>query len=215
MTDFVKGDIVTLRGAEDENEGRWFITGEMRNFAILGDAYPARCLADGTRGALCPNEIDRTECTPRDIMQLQAMHIRQVGGFLVDASSELARRAVRHDASKWTSNEWDDLVKVAPEYNKTVYGTEEYNSCREKLKPGIAHHEKANSHHLGHYPNGIAGMDLFDVIEMICDCKAAASRGVNSDIREYFQRAGKQHGWSEDLTQVILNTIDRYYGKYN
>jgi hypothetical protein len=44
------------------------------------------------------------------------------------------------------------------------------------MKPAIQHHYKANSHHPEFYDNGVEGMSLFDVLEMLLDWKAATER---------------------------------------
>ena len=45
-----------------------------------------------------------------------------------------------------------------------------------RTKDGIEHHYAVNSHHPEHYEAGIAGMSLFDLIEMLVDWKAASER---------------------------------------
>jgi len=44
------------------------------------------------------------------------------------------------------------------------------------MKPAIEHHYKNNRHHPEHFNNGIDEMNLVDLIELLCDWKAASER---------------------------------------
>lgn len=102
-------------------------------------------------------------------------------------------------------------MSVQPQYNQATYGSAEWLSLRDKIKPAIEHHEAKNSHHLGHYKNGIKDMCLLDVLELIADWSAASLRDSSSNLEENLREAAKRNNWSDDLTQVILNTVKRGY----
>jgi hypothetical protein len=72
----------------------------------------------------------------------------------------------------------------------------------------LAHHYAANSHHPEHYKEGIAGMDLFDLVEMFCDWKASAERNPADGVKlEYNVR---QFDISPQLAAILANTLARW-----
>ena len=97
-------------------------------------------------------------------------HIRQVARRLDKVCTELRDRGYWHDMSKLGSEEKPIFDEVTPKLKDLVYGTPEYRASLKELGPALTHHYANNSHHPEHYPNGIAGMDLLDLIEMYCDC---------------------------------------------
>ena len=58
-----------------------------------------------------------------------------------------------------------------------------------------------------HYAEGLEGMDLVDVIEMVCDWRAAAkARGVEVDL----EHAVKRFHLAPQLESIIRNTLERW-----
>ena len=77
------------------------------------------------------------------------------------------------------------------------------------MAEAIAHHHAANTHHPEHYGNaGIAGMDLFDLVEMVCDWMAAAERHPADGVRLDLNAA--QFGITPQLEAIIANTLARW-----
>lgn len=57
-------------------------------------------------------------------------------------------------------------------------------------------------------PNsGILGMSLLDLIEMLCDWKAATLRHDDGDIRKSIEINQKRFGYSDELKTIFLNTL--------
>lgn len=110
-------------------------------------------------------------------------HIKRVSDLLGSFAIELIRRGEVHDASKLSEEEAKPLAEmdalIAKEGN-VPFGSPEYERRRQLLGPMLDHHYANNSHHPEHYENGVAGMDLFDVVEMFADWKAASERGGGS-----------------------------------
>src|ERR1700677_2165736 len=95
-------------------------------------------------------------------------HIHQVRDRLDVFVAELLRRGTAHDASKFSDAEKPAFDLVMPLLRGITYGSPEYRALEERVRPALAHHYQHNSHHPEHYgERGIAGMDLFDVVEMI------------------------------------------------
>jgi hypothetical protein len=103
-------------------------------------------------------------------------HIALVRKFMQRPIVKLMHRAATHDASKLESPEKAAFDKLTPRLKGLKYGSEEYRASLREMKPAIDHHYQVNSHHPEHYPNGINGMSLLDLMEMLCDWGAAQQR---------------------------------------
>lgn len=106
-------------------------------------------------------------------------HIARVALLLGIFGGHLAARAEVHDNSKLEEPEKSAFDTVIPKLKDLAYGSEEYRAALRQMKPALEHHYAHNSHHPEHYKEGIAGMSLLDVVEMLCDWKAAAERMAN------------------------------------
>lgn len=134
------------------------------------------------------------------------LHIKRVAQLLSQAAAELLRRATVHDDSKLKSPEKEFFDEFTPLLAGSTYGSDEYKGFLQKLKVGLDHHYKNNSHHPEHYPNGINGMDLFDIIEMFFDWKAAGERHNDGNIYKSIEINKKRFEMSDQLAQIFENT---------
>ena len=96
---------------------------------------------------------------------------------------------------------------------KCTYGSEEYKSYLNGLKPALDRHYFNNRHHPEHFDNGIQGMNLIDILEMICDWKASSERHENGDIYKSIEINQKRFGYSDDLKSILKNTVDFLIGE--
>lgn len=152
-----------------------------------------------------PDEIntDRAECVTRK-------HMQRVSELLGEAACTLIRRAALHDQSKLSEVELRPLQEMQyliDAEGPAPYGSEEYKRRTAMLGPMLAHHYENNSHHPQHYQNGVDGMDLFDVMEMFFDWKAASERGEESSMN--LGVACKRFAVSPQLEAIFRNTADR------
>lgn len=138
------------------------------------------------------------------------LHIRRVNEFLIEACGQLMVRAVEHDSSKLSSPEKEGFDRLTPILKTLTYGSLEYELARNELKVTLDHHYANNSHHPEHYENGILGMDLFDLIEMFCDWKAAGERTKGGTIQKSIEINKDRFKMSDQLVQIFTNTADRY-----
>lgn len=134
-------------------------------------------------------------------------HIKKVNQFLIDASIELLKRAQNHDESKLYSPEKVLFDEMTPKLKNLVYGTDEYKASLEKLKPALNHHYRNNTHHPEHYDKGIDGMNLFDIIEMFCDWRAAGERNKDGSMEKSIEINKDRFKMSEQLVNIFKNTI--------
>jgi hypothetical protein len=134
-------------------------------------------------------------------------HIRHFQDFLFKIICELDRRYVLHDQSKLEEPEKSGFDQVTKKLHGITYGSEEYQQCLQEMKPFLDHHYANNSHHPEHTKDGIKGMSLVDIIEMLCDWKAATLRHHDGDIKRSIEINQKRFGYSDELKQIFLNTI--------
>ena len=135
-------------------------------------------------------------------------HIKRVSELLSNAAVELLKRASIHDASKLQSPEKELFDEFTPKLKNTTYGSDEYHEHLKGLKVALDHHYASNSHHPEHYENGVNGMDLFDLIEMFFDWKAATERHADGDIYKSIEINKKRFDLSDQLAGILKNTAD-------
>jgi hypothetical protein len=129
-------------------------------------------------------------------------HIRQVQEAIFLMVDKLAGRALVHDASKLEEPEKSAFDQATPKLKHVVYGSDEYRDCLREI------HYKFNDHHPEHYgEDGILGMSLMAIIEMLADWKAAGQRhdpptGLNKSIAYNSIR----FRMPQYLTQILYNT---------
>jgi hypothetical protein len=138
------------------------------------------------------------------------LHIRRVQQLLNGAARELMRRGEVHDDSALGAVEKPVLDERASSLRALVYGSEEYKASLAGLGPALAHHYARNTHHPEHYPDGIAGMDLFDVVEMLLDWKAASERAVHGDIIRSVDLGIERFSIEPQLASILRNTALRH-----
>lgn len=134
-------------------------------------------------------------------------HILVVQGYLLTAIQDLMYRLTQHDTSKLESPEREAYDVVTPRLRSTPYGSDEYRATLREMKPAIKHHYELNQHHPEHYEDGIRGMSLLDLVEMLCDWKAAAQRQPDSlSLSRSVEVNQERFGYSDELKQILLNT---------
>lgn len=134
------------------------------------------------------------------------LHIKRVAELLTEASSELIRRANVHDNSKLESPEKELFDEFTPKLKNCTYGSEDYKEYLKGLRVALEHHYEKNTHHPEHYENGINDFDLFDLVEMFFDWKAATERHADGDIFKSIEINKKRFGISEQLSGIMNNT---------
>lgn len=137
------------------------------------------------------------------------LHIKRVGELLTNAASELIRRANVHDNSKMESPEKELFDEYTPKLKNSTYGSDEYKGFLKELKVALDHHYANNTHHPEHYENGVNGMDLFDLIEMFFDWKAAGERHTDGNIYKSIEINQKRFNIEGQLVDILNNTAKK------
>jgi hypothetical protein len=142
-------------------------------------------------------------------------HIDRVRHFLQRAEHNLRQREERHDASKLVEPELSAFDIATPKLAHLEYGSEEYKQSLRDLGPALQHHFSENDHHPEHYTDGVRGMSLMALIEMLCDWRAASERAKQrtddptrvKDFESGLKFNKERFGISDDLFQIMLNTV--------
>ena len=138
-------------------------------------------------------------------------HISTVRKNIYKCIVELDSRLRDHDQSKLVSPEAEIFGEWTPELAKVEYGTPEYDALLDKVRPAIEHHYANNRHHPEHHKNGISDMTLIDLVEMLCDWKAATERNKNGNIRKSLEVNAKRYGIDDQLLSILENTVKEMF----
>ena len=134
-------------------------------------------------------------------------HIQTVQNLLNKVVVDLIDRGEKHDQSKLVDPEKIYFDEYTPRLKGMTYGSDEYKQCLTEMKPALDHHYIHNSHHPEYYSDGIRGMSLSDLIEMLCDWRAATLRHADGDIMKSIEINQKRFGYSDELKQILLNSV--------
>ncbi|MCK5346748.1 MAG: hypothetical protein KAR20_25240 [Candidatus Heimdallarchaeota archaeon] len=135
-------------------------------------------------------------------------HIETVRNYLQACISELLKRGSEHDQSKLQEPELSIFNEYTPKLRGLTYGSDEYKECMKGMGIAIAHHNKLNRHHPEHFNQGIRSMNLIDILEMLCDWKAATLRHGDGNIYKSLAINAERFRYSEELLDIFRNTID-------
>lgn len=147
-------------------------------------------------------------------------HNTEVRGTMLRIAHELIQRAHEHDASKLQSPEVEEYLEYEPVIEVLPYGSEEQEAARERSRIesiSTAHHYEVCRHHPQHFPNGIHDMNLVDLIEMLCDWKAAseftgwgpyAGTITPFGLKPSIEKNAERFGYGDELKRILLNTAE-------
>jgi hypothetical protein len=137
-------------------------------------------------------------------------HIDDVRHYIYMLIDAMDKRAFEHDRSKLDEPELPLFAEMTPKLAKLDYGSKEYNESLKVLKPALDHHHAKNRHHPEHFPDSISGMNLIDLLEMLCDWKAASERQHNGNLLKSIETAAERFELPEMLVSVFKNTVDLF-----
>lgn len=143
---------------------------------------------------------------PYDSTEDTLAHIRNVQAKLAECTLNLQRRAAIHDLSKLGPPEKEAYDEWTPKLKGSIYGSEEYRGFLAAMKPALDNHYRHNRHHPEHYPDGIRDMTIFDLLEMLCDWKAAGERHANGSMGRSFEVNVPRFGIPDDLAEILRAT---------
>lgn len=144
---------------------------------------------------------------PYDSREATIEHITDVRDNLDAIARRLLERGRTHDASKLEQPEKGYLDALESGKRALPYPSPEYDELKETtLKPFLEHHYAKNSHHPEHYARGVNGMDLVDVIEMLCDWKSASQRQEGGSMSNSLETCIRKYHITPQLADILWNT---------
>ena len=140
-------------------------------------------------------------------------HIERVRNLLNLCIQDLLRRGELHDQTKLEPPEVALFTEYTPKLAGCTYGSDEYKQYLAAIKPALDHHYARNPHHPEHHKNGVNDMNLLDLVEMLCDWKAASERHNDGNIRKSIEINANRFGVSPQLVRIFENTADILFGE--
>ncbi|MBC8550188.1 MAG: hypothetical protein H8D23_11135 [Candidatus Brocadiales bacterium] len=134
-------------------------------------------------------------------------HRSMVAALLMKVAKQLLQRAEDHDKSKLESPEVEIFDEFTPKLKGTTYDSPEYKQYLGEMGEALNHHYFNNRHHPEYHDHGIKDMNLIDLIEMICDWKAATTRHADGDISRSVELNQERFGYTNELKQIFINTV--------
>lgn len=133
-------------------------------------------------------------------------HALRVAELIVDVATEILRRGPVHDRSKLAPPEVDAFDRITPRLAASTYGTREYHDALDEIRPALEHHYETNRHHPEYHEDGVAGMTLVDVVEMLADWKAATERHDDGDLGRSLDVQTGRFGLDPQVAAILRNT---------
>jgi hypothetical protein len=127
-------------------------------------------------------------------------HIGKVQARLQETTSNLTVRAAHHDETKLLEPE-----KAGYDALQNKLAGRDYDAIAWDV--ALAHHYANNRHHPEHHKDGIAGMTLLDLMEMLADWKAASERHGQASVETSIKAMAKRFGISKQLAGILVNTV--------
>ena len=122
-------------------------------------------------------------------------------------SFSIRERMFTHDRSKLKTPEVEIFTEWTPQLRNVTYGSEEYHSMLRSIAPALTHHYAHNRHHPECFKDGVSGMNLIDLLEMIADWKASTLRHADGDILRSIEINRDRFKLSDQVTQILTNTV--------
>lgn len=133
-------------------------------------------------------------------------HINQVREFLQKMAYALIDRALAHDQSKLKHPEVQIFTEFTAKLAGLTYGSDEYKQCLKDMGPALTHHYARNRHHPEHFADGVNDMNLLDLVEMLCDWKAATLRHNDGNLNKSLEINAKRFSIDSQLARILHNT---------
>jgi hypothetical protein len=142
-------------------------------------------------------------------------HKKMITDLMSQVITELLYRAAVHDNAKMEEPELSLFDTYTPKLSKSTYGSEEYKTFLEGLKPALNHHYSRYRHHPEHFKNGCRDMNILDVLEMLVDWKAATLRHNDGNILKSLEINRNRFSLDEvSLYDILMNSLS-FFEKQN
>ena len=133
-------------------------------------------------------------------------HIENVRHFIKIFTDKLINRGIKHDKCKLESPEIEIFTEYTPKLAEAEYDSPEYKEFLKGMSKGLEHHYANCRHHPEHFEKGIDDMNLVDIVEMLCDWKAASMRQLNGNLLKSIETNAKRFNYDDQLKHIFINT---------
>ena len=133
-------------------------------------------------------------------------HIETVRNYMNYVIRLILYKQEHHDQTKLESPEVEIFEEYTPKLRDCTYGSDEYKGFLKEMKVALDHHYSRNRHHPEHFKNGLKQMNLIDLIEMLCDWKAASLRHGDGSLMKSIDINQERFGYSDELKEILKNT---------
>jgi hypothetical protein len=137
-------------------------------------------------------------------------HIAEVRERLLTVAVDLIRRADEHDVSKLAEPELGVFNEYTPKLKDSTYGSDEYKTFLTGMGEALKHHYAYNDHHPEHHEDGVHGMDLVQMIEMLADWKAATLRHADGNLSRSITHNAERFGYGDEIEGLLRATAVRF-----
>jgi len=143
-------------------------------------------------------------------------HQQTVAKYMLLIAKKIIDKAIAHDASKLEEPERSTYIEPVYSLNHedVEYGSDRYKELTNAMGEGWDHHVRVNDHHIEFFipfsvqtlNDPIRSMDLFALIEMLCDWIAASQRRGNNPSLP-IKNIREKYGLDEQLDAILRNTL--------
>lgn len=158
----------------------------------------------------------KQNCNPEELASCAEVtkHVKNVKKYLRIITKKLKDRGLKHDQSKTEDPEISIFAEYTPKLKKSTYGSDEYTNFLKEMKVALDHHYAQNRHHPEHFKSGIDDMNLVDLIEMLCDWKAATLKHNDGNILKSLEINSKRFNMSPQVYNILKNTVEQLFEEH-
>ncbi|WP_405325709.1 DUF5662 family protein [Fibrobacter sp.] len=192
-----------------------YIRNDAKTFTITNRAGEQAVLPENSISIYCFGvyedciNISNQPTTEDDVIDSTAAteeHRQQVARNIQHFCNKITFRAAAHDLSKLQQPEKAGFDRATLKLKDMTYGSPEYAKSLEELSETLEHHYAHNDHHPQFYKNGVAGMNLYALVEMYEDWKAAGKRNKDGNIVKSVELNKDKFCLDEQLYSILMNT---------
>ena len=126
--------------------------------------------------------------------------------YMTKIAGRLFIRGIFHDTSKFSPTETSGYAKALPRILNLPYYSEEYKECLKIIEPSVQLHYKRNSHHPGHFVS-YKEMNIYDLMEMVCDWKSAAKRHKDGNLDKSFKISRERFQMDDEAVRILKTLL--------
>lgn len=125
--------------------------------------------------------------------------------YIIKFCIVLIKRAILHDLTKFSKEEFEYVYKLSTAGKKVKFGSKEYYKLVDSVKSAKMAHSTRNSHHPEFY-GSIYKMSILDLAEMLCDWCAATKRN-NGNLVNSLKINKRKYKINKNLENILIKDM--------